>query len=123
MKRDCLEAPDEDPFHESRASDNSVQSAETAPGSVEAEAELERIKDLPKEVGVLLMTVGVLGFALPGIVGAPAVIAGGLVLWPKAFGKAESWFERQCPRFHRKSLSQINRFLNDLESRYPNSGP
>jgi hypothetical protein len=87
----------------------------------EEEAELMRIKDLPKEVGVMLMTVGVLGFVLPGVVGTPAMIAGGLVLWPKAFGKVESWFERRFPKIHKQSLYQINRYLNDLESRYPNS--
>jgi hypothetical protein len=87
----------------------------------EEEAELRRIKDLPKEVGVMLMTVGVLGMALPGVVGAPALIAGGLVLWPKAFGKVESWFERSFPKVHKQSLHQIHRYLNDLESRYPDS--
>jgi hypothetical protein len=87
----------------------------------EEEAELKRIKDLPKEVGVMLMTVGVLGFALPGVVGTPAMIAGGLVLWPKAFGKVETWFERRFPKVHKQSLHQIHRYLNDLESRYPES--
>jgi len=85
----------------------------------EEEAELTRIKDLPKEVGVMLMTVGALGFVLPGVVGTPAVIAGGLVLWPKAFGKVENWFERRFPKVHKQSLYQINRYLNDLENRYP----
>ena len=87
----------------------------------EEEAELSRIKDLPKEVGVMLLTVGVLGVVLPGVVGTPAAIAGGLVLWPKAFGKVESWFERRFPDMHKQSLYQINRYLNDLEARYPNS--
>jgi hypothetical protein len=87
----------------------------------EEEAELRRIKDLPKEVGVMLMTVGVLGLALPGVVGAPAMIAGGLVLWPKAFGKVENWFESKFPKVHKQSLHQIHRYLNDLESRYPDS--
>ena len=87
----------------------------------EEEAELRRIKDLPREVGVMLMTVGVLGVILPGIVGAPAAIAGGLVLWPKAFGKVENWFERRFPKVHKQSLYQINRYLNDLESRYPDA--
>jgi hypothetical protein len=87
----------------------------------EVEAELRRIKDLPREVGVMLMTVGVLGFMLPGVVGAPAVLAGGLVLWPGAFSKAENWFERKFPRMHRQSLVQINRYLSDLEARFPNS--
>ncbi len=85
----------------------------------EEEAELRRIKDLPREVGVMLMTVGVLGFILPGVVGTPAAIAGGLVLWPKTFGKVENWFERRFPQIHKQSLFQINRYLNDLESRYP----
>jgi hypothetical protein len=87
----------------------------------EEEAELRRIKDLPREVGVMLMTVGVLGIILPGVVGTPAAIAGGLVLWPKAFGKVENWFERRFPQIHKQSLYQINRYLNDLESRYPDS--
>jgi hypothetical protein len=87
----------------------------------EEEAELRRIKDLPKEVGVMLVTVGVLGLALPGVVGAPAMIAGGLVLWPQAFGKVENWFERKFPKVHKQSLHQIHRYLNDLESRYPDS--
>ena len=85
----------------------------------EEEAELRRIKDLPREVGVMLMTVGVLGFILPGVVGTPAAIAGGLVLWPKTFGRVENWFERRFPKIHKQSLYQINRYLNDLESRYP----
>jgi len=87
----------------------------------EEEAELRRIKDLPRELGVMLMTVGVLGIILPGVVGTPAVIAGGLVLWPKAFGKVENWFERRFPKTHKQSLYQINRYLNDLESRYPDA--
>ena len=89
--------------------------------SSDEEAELARIKDLPKEVGVMLLTVGVLGFVLPGVVGTPVAIAGGLVLWPKAFGKVENWFERRFPKMHKQSLYQINRYLNDLENRYPDA--
>jgi hypothetical protein len=81
-------------------------------------ADLNKIKDLPKEVGVMLITAGIVGFILPGP-GTPAVIAGGLVLWPKAFGKLESWLERSHPKVHRKGMQQINRFLNDLQKRYP----
>ena len=81
-------------------------------------ADLNKIKDLPKEVGVMLITAGIVGFILPGP-GAPAIIAGGLVLWPQAFGKLESWLERAHPTVHRKGMQQINRFLNDLQKRYP----
>jgi uncharacterized membrane protein YbaN (DUF454 family) len=44
---------------------------------------------LPKEVGVMLVSVGVLGFVLPAVAGTPAIVAGGLVLWPRTFGKLE----------------------------------
>jgi len=82
---------------------------------------LRRIGALPREMGTMLMTVGALGVALPGLIGAPAVVAGGLVLWPKAFGRAETWFEKRFPKAHRESLRQINRYLDDLEHRYPGS--
>ncbi len=81
-------------------------------------ADLNTIKNLPKEVGVMLITAGIVGFILPGP-GTPAIIAGGLVLWPEAFGKLESWLERSHPKVHRKGMQQINRFLNDLQKRYP----
>jgi len=84
------------------------------------EAELNKIKELPKELGVMLLTAGIVGFILPGP-GTPAIIAGGLALWPEAFGKLESWLERSHPTVHRQGVRQINRFLNDLEKRYPYS--
>jgi hypothetical protein len=108
--------PPDDPDVQAACGSEATSSALTP----EEEAELRRIKDLPKEVGVMLMTVGVLGFVLPGVVGTPAAIAGGLVLWPKTFGKIENWFERKFPETHKHSLYQIHRYLDDLESRYPN---
>ena len=41
------------------------------------------------------------------------------MLWPRTFEKVENWFERRFPKVHKQSLYQINRYLNDLESRYP----
>jgi hypothetical protein len=86
------------------------------------EEQLNKIKQVPKEVGVMLITAGIVGFILPGP-GTPAIIAGGLALWPGAFGKLESWLQRRNPGLHRKGVQQINRFLDDLEKRYPNSTP
>ena len=84
------------------------------------QSEVERIKELPKEIGIMLITAGIVGLILPGP-GTPALIAGGLALWPKAFGKLESWLERHHPAVHRESMKQVGRFLNDLETRYPYS--
>jgi hypothetical protein len=92
------------------------------PDQVALEAEFNKIKELPKEVGVMLITAGILGVVLPGP-GTPAIIAGGLALWPDAFGRLKSWLERNHPRVHRQSMKQICRFLNDLEKRYPYSNP
>lgn len=80
-----------------------------------------RIQELPKEVGVMLMSVGVMGVALPGVAGAPALVAGGLVLWPRTFGKLEAWLQRRYPGLHRQGMQQIGRYLNDLEKRFPDS--
>ncbi len=80
---------------------------------------LPTLAELPKELGILLASVGVLGVVLPGIAGAPALIAGGLVLWPKTFRPVENWFRGRYPATHRKSMQQVGRFLDDLGHRYP----
>jgi hypothetical protein len=89
----------------------------------DAEAAVRRLEELPRELGVLLASVGVLGFVLPGVAGTPALIAGGLVLWPKTFRKVEGWFSGRFPVVHRKSMQQVGRFLDDLDKRYPGSEP
>jgi hypothetical protein len=94
-----------------------VAAAEAAPEDVEGVT--RRLEELPRELGVLLASVGVLGVVLPGVAGAPALIAGGLVLWPKTFGKVEGWFSARFPVAHRKSMQQVGRFLDDLDRRYP----
>jgi hypothetical protein len=92
-----------------------------SPTPDETEVATRRLEELPRELGVLLASVGVLGFVLPGIAGTPALIAGGLVLWPKTFGKVEGWFSHRFPVAHRKSMQQVGRFLDDLDKRYPQS--
>jgi hypothetical protein len=82
------------------------------------QSDLRRLKELPKEVGVMLIAAGVVGLILPGP-GTPALVAGGLVLWPGAFSKLELWLERRHPAVHHRSMKQIGRFLDDLEKRYP----
>ncbi len=83
------------------------------------QAQVERVHTLPREVGVLLLVVGIGGVLLPGPVGTPFVIMGGVVLWPKLFQRAESYFTRKFPKTYRKSIRQLDRFLDDLEHRYP----
>ncbi len=72
----------------------------------------------PKDLGLMLVSAGVIGVVLPGP-GVPALVAGGLILWPEAFGKVERWIQKRFPDTHRKGIGHINRFLADLERRYP----
>jgi hypothetical protein len=81
--------------------------------------QVRRIETLPKEIGVLLLIAGVGGLILPGPVGTPFLILGGLVLWPRAFKGVETRFERRFPKLHHQGMRQITRFLDDLERRYP----
>ena len=80
-----------------------------------------RLEHLPPEIGALLMVVGIAGLVLPGPVGTPFVVAGGVALWPAAFGRVEGWFQRKFPVAHRNGMKQIDRYLNDLERRFPGS--
>jgi len=106
------------------AAASEAASAETADpsGTLPFETAEQRsawIRSLPKEVGAMLMIVGVGGVILPGPIGAPFVLIGGVVLWPRAFGSVERSFARRFPKLHRQGARQILRFINDLERRYP----
>ena len=91
-------------------------SMQPQPGKIE-----DRLAALPKEVGVLLVTIGAMGVVLPGIVGTPALLAGGLLLWPRGFRSVNGWLQRKCPKIHGHGAAQLIRYLDDLEQRYPTS--
>ena len=101
-------------------SDAPTDSAEikTDDGGFEAD-QVRRIERLPKEAGLLLMVAGVGGVLLPGPIGSPFLILGGLVLWPRAFRRVEARLARHFPTLHGQSVKQITRFLDDLDRRYP----
>jgi hypothetical protein len=82
-----------------------------------------RLPALPPEIGVLLTMVGTAGVVLPGVVGAPFLLAGGIALWPSAFRKVETWLMKAAPGIYETGVQQIEQFLADLERRYPNSAP
>jgi hypothetical protein len=81
--------------------------------------EIQRIRAMPKEVGVLLIVAGVGGLLLPGPIGSPFFILGCVMLWPRVFERVEIALEKRFPRMHHQSVRQIKRFLDDLERRYP----
>ena len=61
------------------------------------------IQGLPKELGVLLVVSGIGGLLLPGPVGTPFLLLGGVILWPAAFRRVESCFESDFLAFIAKA--------------------
>ena len=102
-----------------RVTDNGSPGPREAGEPSEDAGELQRIREMPKEVGVLLIVFGIGGLLLPGPVGSPFVILGGVILWPTVFERVESAFAKRFPRVHRQSVRQIGRFITDLDRRYP----
>lgn len=79
----------------------------------------ELLGQFPPEIATLLIVAGVAGVLLPGPVGAPLLLAGGVVLWPKTFRPIEKWFRRRFPAIHREGVVQLKEFLADLNRRFP----
>lgn len=108
-----------------------VAAADSAggPGPTATEAQIERepsedeyielLGKLPPEIGTMLIAVGIAGVLLPGPIGAPMLLAGAVVIWPKTFAPMERTFARCCPAIHREGVHQIKRYLADLHRRFP----
>jgi hypothetical protein len=71
-----------------------------------------RVEQLPKEAGWLLITAGVVGLVVPGVLGTPFLLAGAIVLAPGGSKLLSRWAGHSAMR-------QVGRFLDDLERRYP----
>lgn len=84
-------------------------------------ATAERLQKLPHDIGWLLVTAGVVGVVMPGVLGVPFLLLGGLILTPATNRRAESWLAGHAPGVLKGSMRQVNRFLDDLERRYPRS--
>lgn len=94
------------------------------PRETPAEDVLRKIEQLPMEVGVLLMATGLTTGMLPPPTGPfdmMIILSGGLVLWPRGLRALAGWAEKRSPTAHRAGLSFLDRFLADLERRYPHS--
>lgn len=110
--------------------DSAGSCCEAASGSdghehVEAETTTEDQQDellqqFPPEIAMLLIMAGVAGVLLPGPIGAPLILAGGVTLWPKTFRPMERWFRRKFPAMHQEGVIQLKEFVKDLKSRFPN---
>lgn len=108
---------------ESPAGGMQADATQRTPATLEAletERNTERrVRQLPHDVGWLLITAGIVGLVTPGVLGLPFLAMGGLVLWPGNGKRLERWLTNQPPKWIQGSMKQIDRFLDDLERRYP----
>ena len=86
---------------------------------VRPEQPVLRVEQLPRGAGWLLITAGVVGLVVPAVPGAPLLLAGAMLLTPGGSRLLVRWAGRNPPKFVRSAIRQINRFLDDLERRYP----
>ena len=84
-----------------------------------AEHTRQRLRSLPPEVGAVLVTVGIAGLIIPGPFGTPFILAGGLVLAPRYFHRAELWVQKRFPNMHRAGRRRLDRFIADFDRRFP----
>jgi hypothetical protein len=88
-------------------------------GTAIDEETLLRIANVPRDVGWMMVTVGVLGVILPGIIGTPFLVAGIAVLVPEGSQRLTRWVRRNPNWVVHTGLKQMGRWLDDLERRYP----
>jgi len=85
----------------------------------EDEVVVDRVEHLNRGVGWVLISAGLIGMVVPGVLGTPFLIMGGLALWPGNRKRVERWRQGHSPKMFHGAMKQINRFLDDLEKRYP----
>ncbi|BBL74395.1 hypothetical protein [Methylomagnum ishizawai] len=95
---------------------------ETGGGNANDADVVDRVEHLAKDVAWVLIVAGVIGVVVPGVIGTPFLIAGAAALWPGNRKRLEKWRQGHSPKFARGGMKQINRFLDDLERRYPHDG-
>ena len=78
-----------------------------------------RVEHLPREAGSMLVMAGVVGLIVPGMPGAPFLLAGAFVLAPGGPRLLSRWVSRNPSKFVHTAMRQVGRFLDDIERRYP----
>jgi hypothetical protein len=98
---------------------SSLAQRQTPAGSAVDQELIRRIEELPREAGWVLVTAGVIGLIMPGIIGVPFLVAGAFVLTPAGPRTLSRWAGRKPRKFAHSALRQICRLIDDLERRYP----
>jgi hypothetical protein len=73
----------------------------------------------PREMGILLIALGISELIPPEPIGMVFVVLGGLLFWPRGCRAVGGWFRRKLPKTHSGYTMFLDRFVADLERRYP----
>jgi hypothetical protein len=92
----------------------------TGPEMGEGDKLAARLTEMSNEIAWLLLGAGVAGIILPGVLGTPFFVVGVLVLLPGRAARIERWRAKYSSSATMNiAMKQINRFLDDIENRYP----
>lgn len=83
----------------------------------------ETLRRLPRDVGLVLLSIGAVGIAIPGPVppGTPFLLAGAVFACPSLARRFSGRFRARFPALYDGFHDQVRRFQSDLERRYPGS--
>ena len=69
---------------------------------------INRFRNLPTPIGFILMGVGVSGLVIPGMVGLPLFVAGGLILAPWTLGNMDDYLMKRFPNLYTSGLHAMD---------------
>ena len=75
----------------------------------------------PREMGVLLVALGISELIPPEPIGMVLVVLGGLVFWLRGCRAVDGWLRRNLPKTHSGYTKFLDRFAADMERRYPST--
>lgn len=78
---------------------------------------LSRIEKLPRDVGWMLLAGGLMSEVVMGL--PPFWVIGILILYPQIAAPLTGFLDRKAPGALSRSLDFVDRYLDDLERRYP----
>ncbi|MHB1556837.1 MAG: hypothetical protein ACYC61_05065 [Isosphaeraceae bacterium] len=83
----------------------------------------ETIGSLPKDLAVMLISLGVVGVAIPGPIppGASFILLGTVILWPSVLVRTGGPLAHRFPRVFRMLINFANDLHEGLDRRYPGS--
>jgi hypothetical protein len=88
-------------------------------GRVRNHAEEQPLRLPPKESGIALMGVGIVGVVLLDPFDIFFIVAGALTFTPRWFQRTERWVQVRFPGIHKEGRRHIDHFLDNFERRYP----